>query len=39
MESGQVKPAVYSRIPLEEAAKAHELMEARQHTGKVVLIP
>lgn len=39
VESGQVKPAVYSRIPLEEAAKAHELMEARQHTGKVVLIP
>ncbi|MGI5377697.1 quinone oxidoreductase family protein [Streptomyces sp. CA-251387] len=39
VESGQVKPAVYSRIPLEDAAKAHELMEARQHTGKVVLVP
>ncbi|POX42889.1 oxidoreductase [Streptomyces sp. Ru73] len=39
VESGQVTPVVHSRLPLAEAAKAHELMEARVHTGKVVLIP
>ncbi|MFJ3659063.1 zinc-binding alcohol dehydrogenase family protein [Streptomyces sp. NPDC090119] len=37
--SGQVKPVVHQRLPLEEAAKAHELMEARAQLGKVVLVP
>ncbi|MFG2986807.1 zinc-binding alcohol dehydrogenase family protein [Streptomyces sp. NPDC048258] len=39
VESGQVTPVVHSRLPLEEAAKAHELMESRVHTGKIVLVP
>ncbi|MFG2986827.1 zinc-binding dehydrogenase [Streptomyces sp. NPDC048258] len=37
--SGQVKPVVHERLPLAEAAKAHELLEARAQLGKVVLVP
>jgi len=37
--SGLLKPVVYAELPLEEAAKAHGLMEARSQLGKVVLIP
>lgn len=37
--SGRLRPVVHAELPLEDAAKAHELMEARAHVGKVVLIP
>ncbi|MDH6113754.1 NADPH2:quinone reductase [Kitasatospora sp. MAP12-15] len=37
--SGRVRPIVHERLPLEDAAKAHELMQARTHLGKIVLIP
>ncbi|MEV6675002.1 NADPH:quinone oxidoreductase family protein [Streptomyces sp. NPDC051162] len=37
--SGKVRPIVHERLPLEDAVKAHELMEARAQLGKVVLIP
>ncbi|MCD9880917.1 quinone oxidoreductase family protein [Streptomyces guryensis] len=37
--SGQVRPVVHKRLPLEEAVTAHELMEARAQLGKVVLVP
>ncbi|MGW2255592.1 quinone oxidoreductase family protein [Kitasatospora sp. NPDC001660] len=37
--SGQVKPAVHAKLPLEQADKAHELMEARAQLGRVVLVP
>ncbi|SDL64357.1 NADPH2:quinone reductase [Lentzea albidocapillata subsp. violacea] len=39
LATGQVTPAVYARLSLEDAAKAHELMESRAHTGRVVLVP
>jgi NADPH:quinone reductase len=38
-EQGAVRPIVGSEFPLEEAAAAHELIEARRHVGKVVLVP
>jgi NADPH2:quinone reductase len=38
-ESGAVRPVVGAEYPLEEAAEAHRLIESRQSTGKVVLIP
>ena len=38
-ESGAVRPVVGAELPLEEAAEAHRLIESRQSTGKVVLIP
>jgi len=34
---GFVRPRV-TRFPLEEAARAHEAMEARSHCGKIVLV-
>ena len=37
MDAGKIKPVIYKTFPLEEAAKAHELMESSQHIGKIVL--
>ena len=37
IESGKVKPVIHSVFPLEEAAKAHALMESSEHIGKIVL--
>ncbi|GGC15691.1 oxidoreductase [Oxalicibacterium flavum] len=37
LESGKIKPVIYQVFNLEEAAKAHELMESSQHIGKIVL--
>jgi len=38
-ESGAVRPIVGAEFPLDQAAEAHRLIESRQSTGKVVLIP
>jgi putative PIG3 family NAD(P)H quinone oxidoreductase len=37
VESGKVKPVIHATFPLAEAAKAHAMMEADQHIGKIVL--
>jgi NADPH2:quinone reductase len=37
IESGKVKPVIHSVFPLEDAAKAHALMESSKHIGKIVL--
>jgi NADPH2:quinone reductase len=37
--SGAVTPAIAARLPLREARRAHELIEARSATGKIVLKP
>jgi NADPH:quinone reductase-like Zn-dependent oxidoreductase len=36
--AGRIKPVVAYRIPLVEAARAHELLERGGHAGKVVLV-
>lgn len=36
---GLVKPLIHSTFALDEAAKAHALMETNAHIGKIVLIP
>ena len=36
-EAGTVKPYVYETFPLEDAAKAHILMESSKHMGKIIL--
>jgi len=36
--AGKIKPVVADRIPLIEAARAHELLERGGHAGKVVLV-
>ncbi len=38
IESGLIKAIIYQKFPVEEAAKAHELMESSEHIGKIILI-
>lgn len=35
---GVVRPVVHARVPLAEAARAHRLVEASEHIGKVLLV-
>ena len=37
LAEGKIKPIVGERIPLAEAARAHELMERASVSGKIVL--
>lgn len=37
IESGNFKPIIYARFPLQDAYRAHELMETSKHIGKIVL--
>lgn len=39
LAEGHVKPVIHERIPLEEARRAHELLEGGAVHGKLVLIP
>ena len=38
LAAGKIKPVVADRIPLDEAARAHELLERGGYAGKVVLV-
>ena len=38
-EAGAVRPIVGAEFPLDQASEAHRLIEDRQSTGKVVLLP
>jgi putative PIG3 family NAD(P)H quinone oxidoreductase len=35
--AGKVRPVVHERVPLDEVARAHQLMEDSGHIGKIVL--
>jgi NADPH2:quinone reductase len=37
--SGEIKPQIHAEFPLEDAAKAHEMMESSTHIGKIILVP
>lgn len=37
--AGRLRPAIHAVLPLEEAAEAHLILEARANRGKVVLSP
>ncbi|MFC4908399.1 quinone oxidoreductase family protein [Actinomadura gamaensis] len=39
LRAGRLRPVVHAELPLEDAVKAHELIEARANTGKIVLVP
>lgn len=39
VESGALEPVLDRAMPLAEARAAHERIEARQHFGKIVLVP
>jgi NADPH2:quinone reductase len=36
-ESGKLKPVIHAKFPLAKASDAHAMMDADQHTGKIVL--
>jgi NADPH2:quinone reductase len=38
LAGGRIKPVVAERVPLVEAARAHELIERGGYAGKVVLV-
>lgn len=38
IETGKFKPIIYKTFPLQDAYKAHELMESSEHIGKIVLV-
>ena len=38
LAAGRIKPVVAERVPLADAARAHEILERSGHTGKVVLV-
>lgn len=37
LDAGRVAPVIHAQFPLEEAARAHALMESSVHVGKIVL--
>ncbi|HRW18802.1 MAG TPA: NAD(P)H-quinone oxidoreductase [Dermatophilaceae bacterium] len=37
VEAGTVRPVVHDRLPLEQAAQAHRVLEESRHVGKVLL--
>lgn len=37
--AGRIEPLVHATFPLEQAREAMELMERREHFGKIVLVP
>lgn len=39
LKKGAIKPHISRRFPLSEAAEAHRVLEARQTTGQLLLIP
>lgn len=37
LQSGRIRPVIHTVLPLERADEAHDLMEASEHFGKIVL--
>ncbi len=38
LDAGTVKPIIHATFPLDQARKAHELMESSAHLGKILLV-
>jgi putative PIG3 family NAD(P)H quinone oxidoreductase len=38
VEAGRIRPVVFARLPLEEAAHGHRLMSEATHFGKILLV-
>ena len=39
LTEGRIKPLIHARLPLRDARRAHELLEARKVIGKILLKP
>ncbi|MEU5859986.1 MULTISPECIES: NAD(P)H-quinone oxidoreductase [unclassified Nonomuraea] len=38
VEAGAVRPIVYARVPMAEAADAHRMLDSGEHVGKILLV-
>lgn len=38
LDSGAIRPVIHATFPLEDARRAHELMETSAHLGKILLV-
>ncbi len=38
LDEGKIRPVIHATFPLEEARRAHELMESSAHIGKILLV-
>jgi NADPH2:quinone reductase len=39
LAAGKIRPLISARLPLRDAARAHEMLESRQAVGKIILKP
>ena len=39
LAKGDIRPLIHARLPLQDARRAHEMLEAREVIGKVLLKP
>src|SRR6185503_13735159 len=39
LAAGAIRPLIHARLPLKDARRAHEIIEARQVIGKILLKP
>jgi NADPH:quinone reductase-like Zn-dependent oxidoreductase len=39
LSTGSIRPLIHARLPLKDARRAHEMIEARQVIGKILLKP
>jgi putative PIG3 family NAD(P)H quinone oxidoreductase len=38
IEDGRIRPIVYKKLPMPQAAEAHRLLESSEHFGKILLV-
>jgi putative PIG3 family NAD(P)H quinone oxidoreductase len=38
VEDGRIRPIVYRKLPMSQAAEAHRLLESSEHFGKILLV-
>jgi NADPH2:quinone reductase len=39
LAKGVIRPLIHTRLPLKDARRAHEMIEAREVIGKILLKP
>jgi NADPH:quinone reductase-like Zn-dependent oxidoreductase len=39
LDEGAIRPLIHARLPLKDARRAHEMLEARAVIGKILLKP
>ncbi|VAW82002.1 hypothetical protein MNBD_GAMMA13-1110, partial [hydrothermal vent metagenome] len=39
LDDGKIKPHIHEKIPLHEAARAHQLLENSEVMGRLILLP